>query len=342
MRGRQFGFLGTLCSAWIVARVGFLSALPAIVVPPPSADTITPKIIATRKPSSDALAAGWTQQPRLQPDASARPAIRVKAESSVNTDNRSGYEQSTSPAIELTSAAPQSASLTPWIGQWQPPPASRRHQGFDIYAYSFLRSGSGSSNLVGGGQYGGGQSGLIATYALASFRGTGGNSKLSILARGAIAHDDPAEREVAAGLRWQPLPRAPFTLTAERRFRNARADAFAVYLAGGKSSDIPLKFRLDAFAQAGVVSGKDGGPFFDVTTRAERKLMDIGKTPVTVGAGIWGGGQKDVFRIDAGPTIGTEVALGDGRLRINADWRFRIAGDARPASGPAVTLSTSF
>ena len=230
----------------------------------------------------------------------------------------------------------------PWILPNQTQLVLRRQSGLNIYAYSFLRSGAGSSNLVGGGQYGGGQSGLIATYALASFRGTGGQSKLSILARGAIAHDDPAEREIAAGLRWQPLPRAPFTLTAERRFRNARNDAFAVYLAGGKSSEIPLKFRLDAFAQAGVVSGKDGGAFFDLTTRAERKLTAIGKTPVTLGGGIWGGGQKGVFRIDAGPTIGTEVAIGKGRLRINADWRFRIAGDARPASGPAVTLSTSF
>ena len=342
MRGRHFGFLGTLCSAWIVARVGFLSALPAIVMPPPSAVKSTPKIVTTPKPSSDALAAVWTQQPSLQRDTSARPAIRVNTNSTANVEGRSSYQPSTSPATDLTSAAPHSASLSPWIRPNQPLPRSRQQPRLNVYAYSFLRSGAGVSSLVSGGRYGGGQSGVIATYALASFRNTGGNSKLSILARGAIAHDDPAEREVAAGLRWQPLPRAPFTLTAERRFRNARADAFAVYLAGGKSSDIPLKFRLDAFAQAGVVSGKDGGPFLDVTTRAERKLMAIGRTPVTVGAGFWGGGQKGVFRIDAGPTIGTEVALGSGRLRINADWRFRISGDARPANGPAVTLSTSF
>ena len=342
MRGRHFGFLGTLCSAWIVARVGFLSALPALVVPPASADKSTPKIVRAPNPSSDALAAEWTQQPRVQRDASGRPAIRVNTKSTANFEDRNSYQPSTSPATDLTSAAPHSASLSPWIWPSQPLPRSRQQPRLNVYAYSFLRSGAGASGLVSGGRYGGGQSGLIATYALASFRGTGGQSKLSILARGAIAHDDPAEREIAAGLRWQPLSRAPFTLTAERRFRNARADAFAVYLAGGQSSEIPLKFRLDAFAQAGIVSGKDGGPFFDVTTRAERKLMTIGKTPVTIGGGIWGGGQKGVFRIDAGPTIGTEVALGDGRLRINADWRFRISGDARPASGPAVTLSTSF
>lgn len=90
------------------------------------------------------------------------------------------------------------------------------------------------------------------------------------------------------------------------------------------------------------MSGEDGGPFFDISSRADRKLLSAGNTPVTVGAGIWGGGQKGIFRIDAGPTVGTEIPVGDTRLHITADWRFRIAGDAAPGNGPALTLSTSF
>jgi hypothetical protein len=342
MRGRHFGFLATLCSFWIAARVGFLSVLPAVAVPPKSAGISKPQDAKAQAFSSAALAAEWTPQPNLQQHVPAVPAIRAKTKRAASMANTSRDQPFTGPATRPAPAAPQSISLTPWISAKQPLPVSRRRSGFNIYAYSFFRSGSGASGPIGGGQYGGSQSGVIATYTLARFRDAGGQSKLALLARSAIAHDDPAERELAAGLRWQPLPRAPFTLTAERRFRNARSDAFAVYLAGGKSADLPLKFRLDAFAQAGAVSGKDGGPFFDINTRAERNLTAIGKAPVTLGAGIWGGGQKGLFRIDAGPTIGTEVALGKARLRVNADWRFRIAGDARPASGPALTLSTSF
>ena len=212
----------------------------------------------------------------------------------------------------------------------------------NVYAYSFFRQGAKANSFAGGGQYGGGQSGFVATYTLARF-GEGGTDSLSLQARGAVAHGEPSERELAAGLRWRPLRKVPVALTAERRFRNGQPDAFAAYLAGGKSQvGLPLKFQLDAFAQGGLVSGRDGGLFFDASARAERKLAAIGKTPVTFGAGIWGGGQKDIFRVDAGPTIGTEVPLGSARLRINADWRFRIAGSAQPASGPALTLSTSF
>jgi hypothetical protein len=247
------------------------------------------------------------------------------------------------PAADVLIAPPPRALPTLQAWPEQPLAGPPRQSAFNVYAYSFVRAGSQAAALgAGGGQYGGSQSGMIATYSLARFRGKDGQSKIALLARGAIAHDDPAEREFAAGLRWQPLAGAPFTLTAERRFRNARADAFALYIAGGKSAVLPAGFQLDSYAQAGITSGKDGGAFFDASTRAERKIPVAGSPPITVGAGIWGGGQQDIFRIDAGPTIGTEIRLGNARLRVNADWRFRIAGDARPASGPALTLSTSF
>ena len=36
------------------------------------------------------------------------------------------------------------------------------------------------------------------------------------------------------------------------------------------------------------------------------------------------------------------VPLGSGGGRLTADWRFRVAGNAAPASGPALTLSAGF
>ncbi len=48
------------------------------------------------------------------------------------------------------------------------------------------------------------------------------------------------------------------------------------------------------------------------------------------------------MRLDVGPAICVQIPLGGTEMRVDASWRFRIAGTARPDSGPAVTLSTSF
>jgi hypothetical protein len=203
---------------------------------------------------------------------------------------------------------------------------------FQLYAYSYLRAGS--AGLLGGRQYGGGQSGFIATRRL-------GAGNVHLMLRGAIAHSNTSERELAAGMRVFAGPARTVSLSFERRFRNDAPDAFAAYIAGGKSDiAMPLAFRLDAFAQAGVVTGRNSTPFFDIALRARRALPMAGA--VKIGGGLWSGGQDDAARLDIGPTIGAEIKLGAQPIRIDADWRFKIAGEARPASGPALTLSTAF
>lgn len=176
---------------------------------------------------------------------------------------------------------------------------------------------------------------MAATYRVAP--------QVSLLARAAVAHDDVREREVAAGVRWAPMENSELTLTAEHRLRNTGSHAVAVYVAGGKSAlPLPLQFKLDAYGQAGFVSGRSGGAFFDAQARVDRGIVAVGDIPLRAGGGIWAGGQKGIARLDIGPTISSSVALGEASIRLDADWRFRVAGDARPASGPALTLSTSF
>jgi hypothetical protein len=343
MRGRHFGFLGTLSIVWITARVGFFSVLPAMTGAPTD---VIPERFAAKVPSEDFAGDHVAASRAAGESCCAEKRVLVwqnRAVSAFPADAPRDTSSATASPALLHHSPDRPAVTAPAVSPW-PMPGQRAHPTrLNFYAYSFVRSNAQASGLVGGGQYGGSQSGFVATYALARFPDDSGNARLALLARGAIAHDRVAEHELAAGLRWQPSRRVPVTLTAERRFRNARDDAFAVYLAGGKSQvTLPLRFRLDAFAQAGLVSGNDGGPFFDAVARAERKFAAVGKAPVTLGTGIWSGGQKGIFRLDAGPTLGTEIALGKASLRVNADWRFRLAGDARPASGPALTLSTSF
>ncbi len=340
MRGQHFGFLGTLCVVWITTRVGLLALLPA---------DITPASIPKQTPTVKTPLTGRIMSNSIGPDKH-HGAIPMRLPSSTSKSAaafRAEFRAGPIAFINATSnPAPRPVPSHPVgpppvrLGALLPPPEFRTSASrLNVYAYSFFRQGSSGSGLAGTGQYGGSQSGFVATYALDA----NAPATWSILARGAIAHDRLAERELAAGLRWQPSRSLPLAMTAERRFRHARSDAFAIYVAGGKSQvALPLQFRLDAFGQAGLVSGKDNGPFFDVSLRTDRKVAAIGDAPVTLGGGIWGGGQKGIFRIDAGPTIGTEIAVGATRLRVNADWRVRIAGDAAPASGPALTLSTSF
>lgn len=331
MRGRQFGFLATLSSAWIAARVGFLAILPKDAAPMANIALPTQEAMSVIDAISASLKPAITQSPsRTANDVfvSAPRQFQPVAQDS------GGLVSSVDPFVGNFE---RPATRSPLVSTLQPLAVINGKNPWSVYAYSFFRDGEQVGGGIGGGQYGGSQSGFVGTYGLH------GDTQIAVLLRGAIAHGNTNEREIGAGLRWQPARNIPITLTAERRFRNARADAFAVYVAGGVSrANLPLDFRLDAFAQGGLVSGKDGGAFFDMTGRAERRLATFGKTPVTLGAGIWGGGQKGIFRIDAGPTFGTEIRLGPANVRVNADWRFRIAGDARPASGPALTLSTSF
>lgn len=231
----------------------------------------------------------------------------------------------------------RSVAATPPINAT--PPLRRA---FHFYGYSFFRQASVSVLSVPGGQYGGSQSGFVMTWDIDPPRAGRAMSRIALLARGAIAHGDPADREIAAGFRWQPSPRLPLSLSIERRFRPARADANAAYLAGGKRMALPHAIQLDAYAQAGIVSGPAAGPFFDLSARADRQVAEHGSGILRAGAGLWGGGQRGAFRIDIGPTVRTDFALAGTSLRLSADWRIRVAGGAAPASGPAMTLSTSF
>ena len=55
----------------------------------------------------------------------------------------------------------------------------------------------------------------------------------------------------------------------------------------------------------------------------------------SAGFGVWGGAQPGLYRVDAGPRVTMRVR---DNVRVHLDWRQRLAGNARPGSGPALTL----
>lgn len=330
-KGRHFGFLALLCGTWAAARVAtsFMSVGAPLAVP---------KAVA-----GVAVAAG--EAPSFAGQAPVR-GTRIAACCNLRlAATRTGghwhhaviptfHPPMLYPPGEPALPASRSANLI-----WRPPTteASPGHKlKANVYAYSFWRFQAPGHGLAAGGQYGGSQSGLIATIGFAP-------GAPALLLRTAVAHNNLRDREFAIGARWQPKTEWPVSVTAERRFRNIGADSFALYVAGGRGDiRLPAGFRLETYAQAGVVSGNGGSYFFDAQARADRQVLPQTPVPLHVGGGVWTGGQRGTMRLDIGPSLRTEVPIGDIRIRVTADWRFRVAGNAAPGNGPALTVSTGF
>ena len=129
-------------------------------------------------------------------------------------------------------------------------------------------------------------------------------------------------------------------VTAERRQRLGRygggRNAFALFFEGGLwDRPLPMDFRLDAYLQGGVVGFKRRDACVDGAVPATRPVY----RNFSAGLGLWGSAQPGVYRVDAGPRVTMKVRE---NLRVHMDYRQRLAGNAEPGSGPALTLAGDF
>lgn len=187
----------------------------------------------------------------------------------------------------------------------------------------------------GSGLYGGSQAGLRAAYALGD--GWQAYGRLSVTP----VNRDSAEG--AVGLALRPLSRVPLTLAIERRVRIAGdgRHAFAAYVTGGVSDlPAPAQFRIDAYGAAGIVGASRRDIFAEGSLTARRRVTGLGPVHLSAGAGIWGGAQTGISRLDVGPSVA--LRWEGAPLTLSLDWRQRMAGNSAPASGPAITLSADF
>ncbi|HET9811644.1 MAG TPA: hypothetical protein VFP53_08110 [Sphingomicrobium sp.] len=222
---------------------------------------------------------------------------------------------------------PQQRSAPVVLGQQSPQRPLDRVQ---LTSWAMLRGVSVPGSLASGGTLGGSQAGARLTYAF--------NRSLAASLR-MTSPVGGSGTEVALGLRFAPFRSIPVAITAERRQAlgryGGRSD-FALFLEGGVyGRPMPLNFDLDAYVQAGVVGLKSRDLFADGSLAFTRPIWGR----FSAGFGFWGGVQPGLYRIDAGPRI--SIRLRDN-LRAHLDWRQRLAGNARPASGPALTLAADF
>ncbi len=224
-----------------------------------------------------------------------------------------------------------------------PQPARARRWSMDSWYYWRRGSSVGISAGAFAPSYGASQAGGVLRYRIAMASG----HKPSVFLRTTAALNGSGEREVALGLSARPVPRVPVMVAGEARYsqtpngREVRPAGFAyTELPPFK---LPLGLRGEAYAQGGYVGGKNATAFVDGHLRADRGVARPGKAVVRMGGGIWGGAQKGAARLDAGPSLIVVTPVGNRvSARVAADWRFRVAGDAAPGSGPSVTLSAGF
>lgn len=210
-------------------------------------------------------------------------------------------------------------------------PAGRRAARWSASAWVLVRDGESQAALAPGGTLGGSQAGARLLYRL------GGGVALS--GRVYVPLRQSRGAELAAGIDWQPAARVPVHLLAERRqdLGGAGRSAFALTLYGGASARLPGGLRGEAYAQAGVVGTRSRDLFVDASARAS---LPVGR--IELGGSAWGAAQPGAARLDAGPHVSYRLPVEGANVRLQADWRFRIVGDAAPGSGPALTLAADF
>ena len=113
-------------------------------------------------------------------------------------------------------------------------------------------------------------------------------------------------------------------------------NAFALFFEGGVyQRPMPWRLNLDAYLQGGFVGLRSRDGFIDGGLTLTRPVYK----QFSAGLGMWGGAQPGLYRIDAGPRITMQVRR---NVRVHFDWRQRLAGNALPGSGPAITLAGDF
>lgn len=173
----------------------------------------------------------------------------------------------------------------------------------------------------------------------------GGTSNVNGYARFVMPIGQTSNKEAALGVSVKRGKTVPVEIAVERRFAvtTGGKNAWSAFATGGVS-DLPLgpRFSANGYAQAGVVGLRNRATFIDSEISLMRPLPDLAKTSAQIGIVMAGSAQKSVNRLDVGPVFTLRPKIGSRAVRISASWRFRVAGNAEPRSGLALTIGGDF
>jgi hypothetical protein len=195
------------------------------------------------------------------------------------------------------------------------------------------RGGRGLGASATAPQLGGAQGGVRLDYAIG--HGLAATGRVAAPAAG-------AGREVSLGVAWRPAG-VPLRFVAEQRVAiDGGRSGPSLGVSGGVFTRLPARFRLESYAQAGLIARDGLERYADGIVRVARPIASPGAVSLDLGVGAWGGAQRGVARLDVGPSAGLAVPLADRTIRVALDWRQRVAGQARPGSGPALSIGSDF
>ncbi len=256
---------------------------------------------------------------------------------------RSGIEAALVPAQEAGPMPGQILASGPGL---TPRPSRPR---WTADGWLLLRGGGGGPSLAAGAaSYGGSQAGGVLRYGLAP------SSPLRPQAyvRMSTAIGGPAQQaEAAFGLMARPVRRLPVAVLGEMRLQQqagpSRVRPVVMAVTELPPLAMPLAVEAEAYAQGGWAGGSGATAFFDLAATAQRPVLrPLPGIQLSAGGGVWSGGQRGVARLDLGPRIELKGMVGPPSrrigVRVGVDWRFRVAGRAKPGSGPALTLAAGF
>jgi len=331
--GRPLRFLGLALGGWVTIRVALLlpevASLPSSEVIPRVLDVLVPKVAAAvlgrsrgSRPTSSVLDVAVARPMVVKP----RPWQALPISVPPSPAHAVPDPSQVPPAHTPQSYAILSPVAPPFIASGP----SR------LSGSAWLLARGGPAGTVSGGQLGASQGGLRLVYALGSRR------KVALVARVATPLEG-AGREAALGIEWQPT-RLPIRLVAERRFAldGGRGGPTIGLIAGYGPTDIASGIRLEAYGQAGGIARDGIEGFVDASARLTHPLGKLAGTTVDIGVGAWGSAQRDAERFDIGPSIVATLPVARKTIRLSLDWRERIAGGARPGSGPALSIGSDF
>ncbi len=345
-------FLGGVALLWIGARLAVEMTGSPVAVVEKRADSAQAQSVAERTRRFDDYAVvaavprattttDWPPMAGMAPIQRQMPVRRtVSAQVAPLPITAAPVSRRAEPTASPTQAAPPALPLVV-IAQPARSPSTRplAPDRWTLSAWAFIRPMSAPTPL-GQGLLGGSQAGARGAWRIDR------HGRAEVYARLVSSGRFGDGVEAALGIAVKPLRAVPLRLSVERREQvvgSGGRSSMAAFASGGVSDvPLPLQLRLDGYAAAGVVGLRRRDMFAEGAVTVWRRVATIGPVDVEAGVGAWGAVQPDLERIDVGPGISARWRLGGVSPRLSLDWRQRVAGDAAPQSGVAVTLAADF
>lgn len=340
--GRPLRFLALLLGGWIAMRV---------VLMWPAADAIVESVKQQVRGGSPIVAVaviplGQPQVARVSlrlPAAAHRVTVAIRDVPSIAVADRAPPAARPDPdrialallgLVHFTGPPSQAVLLSGGPVGRAPLAGSRR---WTVSAWLVAR-GEGATTLAPGGTLGGSQAGLRVAFRPFA------DQPVALFAR-ASRPLQTRGTEAAVGVEVQPFAHIPVRASLEQRvaLEEGAAEGSALSLVGG-IDDVGLAggFRLSGYGQAGIIGLRRRAGFVDGAASIARPVASWEDIELLLGAGIWGAAQPGLSRLDIGPRAELRLPIVGERVRLGAEWRERVAGNARPGSGPALTIGVDF